>query len=135
MARLTGKNGAVYVKIVSTFTKVADIFDWEFHNNTTVYDISIKGDTIERWIPSHNSGVRFTAKRYNQGTTVFPLQVIDSAVNATQTEWRLDLIDNNNSFVQITVRGYAIAGSTSAPRGMSEETFELQIDDSYAYSM
>jgi hypothetical protein len=135
MARLTGKAGAVYWNSTgSTYVKIADIFDWEFHANTTLLDVSIKGDAIERWIPSHASGVRFTAKRYNQGLEVFPVFTADSATNATQTTWRLDLIDADTNFTQITARGFAIASSTSAPRGMSEETFELQIDDMYAYS-
>jgi hypothetical protein len=134
MARLTGKNGAVYLDVVGTMTKIADIFDWEFHQNTTVYDVSIKGDPIERFVPSHSSGVRFTAKRYNQGLQAFAGIPTDAALNATLETWRLDLVDASGSFTQITVYGYAIAASTNAPRGMSEETIEIQCDYGFSYS-
>lgn len=134
MARLTGKKGAVYLNVSGTMTPIADIFDWEFHQNTTVYDASIKGDAIERFVPSHSSGVRFTAKRYNQGLQSFAGIPVDAALNATLEEWRLDLVDQSGSFTQIAVYGYAVSASTTAPRGMSEETIEIQCDYGFVYS-
>lgn len=135
MARLAGISGAVYVKIAGVFTKVADVYDWQFTQNTTMLNCSIKSDTIERFTPSHSSGVKFTAKRRNEGSEVFPFYVTDAAQNATQTTWRLDLIDNNNSFTQITVNGYAETATTNAPQDAAEETFVLQIDDSFVYNL
>ena len=133
-ARLSGIAGTVYVKISSTFTRVADIYNWEFSAETHMLSVDIKGDAIERWIPSHAKGVRFTAKRRHEGASVFAGYVADAAANATYTTWRLDLIDNNSSFVQITCNGYAMKSSTKVPTEGVDEDFELQIDDTYTFS-
>lgn len=135
MSRLAGPQGAVYVKISGIFTKVADVYDWEFGADTKMRDISIKMDAIDRWIPSHAENVRFTAKRRHEGTSAFAPYVSDSAANATYTTWRLDLIDNNASYLQITCNGYAMRSRTTVPQEGIDETFELQIDDSYTFSM
>jgi hypothetical protein len=134
VARLSGQLGAVYVKVAGVFTKVADIYDWQFTANTTMLACSIKMDTIERFTASHGSGVKFTAKRRTEGVSVLPFYVADSANNGTQTTWRLDLIDNDNTFTQITVNGYAEQSTSNAPADGSDETFTLQIDDTWAYT-
>jgi hypothetical protein len=134
MARLGGNFGAVYVG--TSPVKILDIYDWTWEASTELLNASIKMDIIERWIPSHGTGYRFTAKRRNQGTTVFPALVFDSAVNATQTTWRLDLVDNNNSFVQISGKGYARTTSLNAPADTAvDETFELQFDEAVVVSL
>ena len=134
MARLGGNSGAVYVG--ASPAKVLDIYDWVFEASTELLNASIKSDVIERWVPSHGTGYRFTAKRRNQGTTVFPAFVFDSAVNATQTVWRLDLVDNNNSFVQISGKGYARTTSLNAPADAAvDETFEVQFDEAVVVSL
>lgn len=136
MARYSGNFGAVYVKVAGVFTKILDVYDWTFNAETTNLRVDIKGDAIERWIPSHASGVKFTAKRRSEGTfNSFPIFVGDSATNATQTTWRLDLIDNNSSFIQITGNGYAESTSINSPQGDAvDETFGLQFDDSYSFN-
>jgi len=101
MARLTGHFGAVYVQTHNTgaFVKVADVYDWQFTNDSTLYDVSIKMDFIERWAPSHSSGVKFTAKRRHEGLSVLPFFVADAANNGLQSTWRLDLVDANVGFI------------------------------------
>src|SRR6266542_3275433 len=122
MARLSGKEGAVYKKTGSDYFPVFDIFDWSFSINTEVIECSSKTDASECFYPSHGAGIRFTAKRRSQGQSVFPGFVIDAANNATVSEWRLDLIDNNGGFTQIFIVGIATLSTTSSPRDAVEET-------------
>ena len=58
MARFSGNAGAVYVGAVPV--KVADIYDWQWEANTELRDASIKMDVIERFVPSHGTGYKFT---------------------------------------------------------------------------
>lgn len=135
MARYSGNAGAVYLG--ASPVKVLDVYDWHYDSSVKLLDASIKGDTIERFAPSHGTGLKFTAKRRSQGgASVFPNLVLDAAVNATQTTWRLDLIDNNNSFVQITGKGYAMDSSLNAPADQAvEETFTLQFDEAVVVTL
>jgi hypothetical protein len=135
MARFSGNAGAVYVG--ASPVKVADIYDWQWEANTELLNASIKMDVIDRFVPSHGTGYRFTAKRRSQGAaSVFPAFVFDSAVNATQTVWRLDLVDNNNGFIQISGKGYAKSTSLNAPADQAvDETFELQFDEAVVVSL
>lgn len=136
MARLAGPSGAVYVKIAGVFTKVLDIYDWELHVGNTLRECSIKSDVIERFVVSHSSGNTFTAKRRNEGVTVWDAYIADAGNNGTQTVWRLDLVDGNAGFTQTTVNGYAKTSTLHSPGAAAvDDTFELQIDDSWTYNV
>src|SRR5713101_7772072 len=131
MARLAGINGTVYVKTNGSFSRIADVYNWDFGAETHLLSVDIKGDPIERWIPSHAKGVKFTAKRRYEGASVWAAYVARAASLAEYSTWRLDLIDNNSSFVQITCSGYATKSSTKVPTEGIDEDFELQVDDTY----
>lgn len=126
MARQTGTFAAVYVKIAGVFTKVLDTYDWTFDTKNEMLKIPIKMDTTEVYQPSHNDAT-FSAKRIVESSAWLGF-ISDASLNDTLTIWRLDLIDNNNSFTQIAVQGFADTESFNAPAGArSEETFKLQI--------
>ncbi|SRR6266852_2431345 len=126
MARQTGQFGAVYVKIGGVFTKIFDTYDWTFDTKNELLKIPIKMDATEVYQPSHNDA-SFTAKRIIESSAWLGF-ISDASLNDTLTIWRLDLIDSNNAFTQLTVQGFAETETYNTPSGArAEETFKLQI--------
>lgn len=130
--RLAGHFGAVYAWNGSAYAKIADIYDWEFTVGAKLYDCSIKSDLLERFAASHGSGIKFTAKRRTEGINVFPTYVGGAGQNGTQNRFRLDLVDNNNSFTQFECFGFAEESSNTAPPEAADERMTLQIDQYWA---
>lgn len=131
MARITGKFGAVYIGAGPS--KVLDVFDWVFENTTEILDCTIKGDFFSRNIASLGSA-RFTARRYTEIGGTFALLVQDAALNNTQLNFRLDLVDANGTFDQIQGRGHVTRGGLTAPRGPVEDSLEVVFDGEYVIS-
>jgi hypothetical protein len=66
MARLSGKNAALYVCLPATpttFVWIADLYDWVVEVRTITLAARIKGDRWDRRVPSHGEG-KLTARRY-----------------------------------------------------------------------
>ena len=139
MARLAGASAAVYVDSsggahLGTFVKILDVSDWEWHDECSMDRITIKGDRLEQFTPGAQTAT-FTAKRFHEGIQVFQGYVSDAANNGTEWNWRLDLVDNTNTFTQIFCSGYGRRSTTSAPQAGVVETFELQVTDTFSFSM
>jgi hypothetical protein len=135
VARLTGTQVAIYAKVSGSFTKILDGYDWEQKTGTQMLRCDIKGDDTERYTASHGEGMVFTCKRRSEGDTKLVEWVIDAAQNNTYSTWRLDMIDNNGSYCQVTCNGYARSSSLKAAvESGIDEDFELQIDDVLTFS-
>jgi hypothetical protein len=65
MARLTGKNAALYISPdgVATFAWVADLYEWVAEIRLVTFASSIKGDRFDRRTQSHLEGT-LTARRF-----------------------------------------------------------------------
>jgi len=130
VARITGILGAVYMG--STPTRVADVYDWTFQSAIDLHPVDIKGDAYHKWGVGA-AGATFSAKRRVETTGFFSGIVLTSAAaNADgvpdQTLFRLDLIDSQSGFTQITGQGFISAGSLNAPQDAVDDTIEITLD-------
>ena len=132
MARIVGKGGAVYLG--SPLVKVGDIYDWEFSSTGVAFPASIKMDLYDRFSPSHGNA-KFTAKRRVNTSAVGMKEVTDMAGTGELLDFRLDLIDANAAFTQITGSGYVTSGGLAAPRGAADDTFEITVDGAWTVTL
>lgn len=136
MARITGVFGAVYTGAVgdSNLTKTADVYDWVFDTTVEVLPCDIKSDKYHKFALGA-AGAKFTAKRRLESTSFFSHQaLLDAATTNVPTTagaqllFRLDLIDNNSSFAQITGQGFVSAGSLTNPQDSVDDSIEVTFD-------
>lgn len=151
MARLTGKNGALYISANngSTWSWVGDLYEWRLDLRTITFAVSIKGSATDRRQPSHLEG-RLTARRYVQSTGALAPNVVGASpttdagthnfVPGVRLQWAVVAVDpgfpsggNPNTFstnanVKAQGTGYVDQGHFGAPRTQVEDDFELIVD-------
>lgn len=131
MARITGKDGAVYLGAnIAGLAKVADIYDWAFDAEVEVRSARIKMDLFERVSPAFGRAT-FTAKRRVEDPAVGAVELKDSANVGERLACRLDLVDNNSNFHQIRGHGYFQAATLNAPRDAVDDTFTFIFDSEW----
>ena len=133
-ARLAGTSAAIYYNTDATPIKIADVFDWKLTSDAMLLKCDIKGDLTERWIPSHESNMTFTAKRRNEGVALFPA-FLGSTLVGTRGSFRLDLIDANAGFTQISCVGWVKSISLDAPQEGVADELVIQIDEAWTYNV
>ncbi len=140
MARLTGKDAALYLYVSSSWTYAADLYDWTCDTDETLLECRMKGDLAMRYMPSHTSG-RLSAKRYVEvgGTTFlgalltpqvrldFAVVIRDPALFA-QSGAPDPTSFSGNASGKIQGTGYVTKSHVNAPRGLSTDEFELTFD-------
>lgn len=126
MARITGHLGAVYFG--ASPVKVADTFDWVLETNVAPARTSVKGDTWERHQTGRGSGT-ITVSAWVT-TKAFLTQDILNAVNSgSQLIYRLDAIDNNGTYQQVTGNCYMTRGTIGMPHDdLATDVVELTLD-------
>lgn len=134
MSRFSGVSGAIYEYTGGSFVKVLDVYEWNITQTFHTLRCDIKGDTMARYAADHGE-VKFTAKRRYEGFVGFTAFLSDVFTNQVSRKWRLDLVDNNNSYTQHTVTGFATMASTNNPQDLTEETFELTVDGDWTYNV
>jgi hypothetical protein len=137
MARITGKNGALYLFLSGSWTAVGDLYDWDLNYEMVTLDGSIKGDGAERLAVSHGQG-RLSAKRFVQGALTFVFADLITA--GARLDWALVTIDtgvanfSTNPNAKIQGTGYLVRSQTRDPRGMAEDNMEIQCDTTPVFS-
>jgi len=134
MARIVGKDAALYLNISGTWNFVADLFDWSFDYESVTFDASIKGDLSERPVVSHGRG-RLSAKRYVEAVAAFSLA--DLVTTAARYDWAVVSVDtvppapsgfSTNANAKIQGTGYVVRAQAHAPQSLVEDSFELLLD-------
>ncbi len=140
MARLTGKDAALYLYVSSSWTYAADIYDWTADTDLALLECRIKGDGAMRHMASHTSG-RLSAKRYAEvsgtlalgelltpGTRLdFAVVIRDPALFA-QSGAPDPTTFSGNASGKIQGTGYVTKSHVNAPRGLATDEFELTYD-------
>lgn len=135
MARLTGKDCSLYFSTGSAFARVADLYEWELNYEDVLLDVSIKGDVVERNMPSHFRG-RLTAKRWVQDTaSSLVLSVlaasnsrVEFAVMGKDSLADTTAADFTTAPVRLQATGYIARGQTMVPREGIQDNFEIALD-------
>jgi hypothetical protein len=95
---------------------------------------SIKGDKFERVVPSHNSAT-ITAQAYVTTYAFVIAEIYDAVNSGEQLAFRMDLIDANTAYTQISGTGYLASGTLSAPRGLVVQDFEMMVDGEWTITV
>lgn len=114
--------------------KVADIYDWVCNLTTDIADATIKGELFGRKVPGIGQGT-ITAKRRVNTTAILAREALDSALLGEQLTYRLDLIDNQAGFTQVSGTAFVSSGSLTAPSEAVDETIELTMDGEPTWSV
>lgn len=136
MARITGKNGALYVFNGSAWVLVLDNYEWEAEVETVTVDGSVKGDVFERQMPTHGRG-RVRCRRYVEpgATLALANNVLNAISNGTRIDFALVSIDqgvsnfSSNPNVRVQSAGYVTRGTVRSPqRSGFEDDWEITMD-------
>lgn len=127
MPPISGLGGAVYFG--ASPVKVADTYNWTLDITEQVHRTSVKGDAWERKQAGRADGT-LTIDAYIATTaaltTLIPAQVTAGNVPVT---FRLDAIDGNGTFQQISGTGYITRGTIGMPHDdAARDTVEITLD-------
>lgn len=143
MARITGKEGTLYLKddagTLDVSNKIADIYDWTFEFTQAYEACPIKGEVHDTASLGGISS-RLTAGRYVQ-TGANPTRLADylsahapasgNSYLGIPVEYRLEQIAGTGTLQDsahgavIVGTGIVVRGSLSAPRGMATDSLEI----------
>lgn len=127
MPPISGLNGAVYFG--TSPVKVADTYNWTLDITEQVHRTSVKGDAWERKQAGRADGT-LTIDRYIATTAVLtaliPAQVTAGNVPVT---FRLDAVDANGAFVNVSGTGYITRGTIAMPHDdAARDSVEITLD-------
>jgi len=135
MARITGKDCSLYFYTGAAWVRAADLYEWELNYEDVLLDVSIKGDLVERMMPSHFRG-RLSAKRWTEdvsGSLVFTLLAatngrVEFAVLGIDTLADTDASSFSTSPVRVQATGYVTRGQAMVPREGVQDNLEIVLD-------
>lgn len=126
MARLTGHGGAIYFGVVPL--KIAEAYNWVFEDTVKVERCSVKGDGWERKLAGRGDGT-VTCEAYVT-TFAFLSRLLPTNVGSSaQITFRLDAIDANAGFQQVSGTGYITRGRLTVPHdALITDVIEITLD-------
>ncbi|HEY9014958.1 MAG TPA: phage tail tube protein [Gemmatimonadales bacterium] len=132
MPPISGKEGAIYLG--SPLTKVADTYSWTLDTTAKIERASVKMDKWERKVPGRGDGT-ITVDRYIATTAVLTKEIADAVNSGEQLAFRLDMIDANAGFQQVSGTAYVSRGTIAAPHDdAARDTVELTLDGAPTFS-
>lgn len=132
MPRITGHSGAVYLG--TPLVKVADTYNWTMETTAKVERASVKGDKWERKMPGRGDAT-ITVDAYISTGALLSREIFDAVNTQERLQFRLDAIDANGSFQQITGYGYISRGTIGMPHDdKATDSVEITLDGEPAFS-
>ena len=128
MARLTGRFGTLQIG----GTRVADLFDWTLEYTVEALPCPIKGEKANT-VSVGGIDTRITASRFwdDQSTgnaTSLSKLAVDQMANdppGAIVTYVLQQIDGVADNAKVSGTGVVVRGGLNAPRGLSNDTFEI----------
>jgi hypothetical protein len=128
MARITGHLGAVYIPGTGTPAKVIDTFDWTLETTVKAERTSVKGNTWER-MQTGRAGGTITISAYITTKAFLTKDIINAVNSGSLLTFRLDAIDGNATFQQISGTAYMTRGTIGMPHDdLATDVVELTLD-------
>lgn len=135
MARITGKQGAVYIGGTSTGNKIADLYNWTLEVDVEMAECSVKADKHEKYVVGRTTS-RVTAERYVTNPTALASLAVTAggtggnSTGGTTVTFKLEGLDDTPGSAPaggpvITGEGYVSKGNLTVPRGLITDTLEI----------
>ena len=126
MARITGHLGAVYFG--ATPVKVADTYEWSLETTVQTARTSVKGNTWER-IQTGRAGGVLTINAFITSKAILTRDIVNAVNSGSLLIFRLDAIDANAAFQQISGTGYMTRGTIGMPHDdRATDSVEITLD-------
>jgi hypothetical protein len=138
VARLTGKNGAIY--LAQSTTKLGDTFMWEYEQNLEVAECSIKQEAFGKYVPNMTTA-RVRAQTFVSAGSPFTSAMFgdippDVTGRGAPVNFLLSGLDGSNTTVLVQGGGWIVRSQLHVARdGLITDDMEIQVEGDVAITI